>query len=116
MNGYMKTTSLSSHYGRKLPTKGAFWGTIEAADSRFHFIRDLANASKHVRLTRGPSTSMTHVANTSIQVAGFQSDAFDTSAFQTGGVKMKDGKADVSFDVAARALFGMWTQLLAAMP
>jgi hypothetical protein len=59
---------------------------------------------------------MTHVANTSIQVAGFQSDAFDTSAFQTRGVKMKDGKADVSFDDAARALFGTWTQLLAAMP
>jgi hypothetical protein len=95
---------LEKLYGRPLPNKGEFWGVVESADKRFGFIRDLANAAKHVRLKftgrAAPSTSMTHIANTSIQVTGgFDVSAFDTSAFDAKAqITMKDGMLDVHFE------------------
>jgi hypothetical protein len=93
-------------FGRTLKSADALWAEVERINSQFGFIRDLANASKHVRLTRRPSTSMTHVANTFIEVG-----AFDSAAFDTARVKMKDGPVDVEFDDCARALFRYWTDL-----
>ena len=95
---------LEKLYGRPLPNKGEFWGVVESADKRFGFIRDLANAAKHVRLKftgrAAPSTSMTHIANPSIQVTGgFDVSAFDTSAFDAKAqITMKDGMLDVHFE------------------
>jgi hypothetical protein len=102
---------LEAYFGKTLETAGAFWAEVERVDSRFGFIRDLSNSSKHVRLTRRPSTSMTHVANTFVEVGAFDSAAFDRSAFDTARVKMKDGPANVEFDDCARALFRYWTDL-----
>jgi hypothetical protein len=104
-------SELEAHFGKPLLSHGAFWNEVENADRRFGFIRDLANASKHVRLTRRPSTSMTHVANTVLSVAAFDTAAFDRDAFDTPRVKMKDGSVDVQFDDCARALFDYWTNL-----
>jgi uncharacterized protein YdiU (UPF0061 family) len=85
---------------------------VEATNQRFGFIRDLANASKHVRLTKRPSTCMTHVANTYIRIGTFQRGAFDPRVFGTGGMVMKDGTTEVSFDACATELFNYWTRLL----
>ena len=103
---------LEAHFGTKLPTKGAFWARVESADSKFGYVRDLANASKHVRLTQRPSTDVHHVANTSFQVAAFDSASFDSSAFETGGIKMKEGNAHISFDECAKGLFRYWSGLV----
>src|SRR5437773_7469941 len=55
-------TELEAHFGVKLSRPADLWAEIEKLDGRFGFIRDVANASKHVRLTRRPSTSMSHIA------------------------------------------------------
>jgi hypothetical protein len=78
-------------------------------------VRDLANASKHVRLTKSPSTELHHIANTSFEVATFDSDVFDSDVFQTGGVKMKERDQRVSFDDCAKGLFTFWNDLLNAV-
>jgi hypothetical protein len=101
-------TALEGHLGATLGSKGALWSEVEKVDNRFAFIRDLANASKHVRLTKRPSTSMSHIANTTITVA---STVIDQSSVSTASVKMKDGANDIEFDDCARALFGYWTTL-----
>ncbi len=106
---------LEAHFGKTFANKGSFWGAMEATDRRFAFMRDVANASKHVRLTKNPSTSMTHVANTAIQIGGFQSNAFQRNAFQTSHITMKDGGTEVDFDDCAKALFAAWTALINAM-
>jgi hypothetical protein len=103
---------LEAHFGNALNTPGAFWALVEATNQRFGFIRDLANASKHVRLTKRPSTCMTHVANTYIRIGTFQRGAFDPRVFGTGGMVMKDGTTEVSFDACATELFNYWTRLL----
>jgi hypothetical protein len=102
---------LEAHFGKALDSPGAFWATVEATNPRFGFIRDLANASKHVRLTKRPSTHVSHVANTYIRIGTFQRGAFDPRVFDTEGVVMKDGASEVSFDACATELFNYWTRL-----
>jgi hypothetical protein len=102
---------LEAHFGTPLQSPGTFWAKVEKIDARFGFIRDLANASKHVRLTKKPSTSMTHVANTSLVVGVFSSTVFDPSVFDTTRVQMGDGQTEIQFDDCARALFRYWTDL-----
>jgi hypothetical protein len=104
-------TELEAHFGIKLASEAALWDAIDKLDGRFGFIRDVANASKHVRLTRRPSTSMSHIANTYIETGSFQSVAFQRSAFDTTRVRMKDGSQVVDFDDCARAFFQYWTDL-----
>jgi hypothetical protein len=101
---------LETHFGKTIATAGALWGNVESGDNRFGFIRDVANSSKHVRLTRHPSTSMTHIANTSIYIGAFDSATY-RAAFDVSKVKMKNGAIDVDFDDCARALFSYWTNL-----
>jgi hypothetical protein len=103
---------LEAHFGKPLNTPGALWATVEATNQRLAFIRDLANASKHVRLTKRPSTSMAHVANTHIRIGTFQRGAFDPRVFDTGGMLMQNGATGVSFDACATELFNYWTRLL----
>jgi hypothetical protein len=103
---------LEAHFGKPLNTPGAFWAMVEATNQRFGLIRDLANASKHVHLTKRPSTSMVHVTNTHIRIGTFQRGAFDPCVFDTGGMVMQDGATEVSFDACATELFNYWTRLL----
>jgi hypothetical protein len=90
---------LQAHFGKTLLTAGEFWIAVEGIDARLGFIRDVANASKHVRLTKRPSTSVTHVANIFLEVG------------DAARVKMKDNSRDVEFDDCARELFQYWTAL-----
>jgi hypothetical protein len=106
---------LESLYGRKFSSKGDFWGEVERAHQSHAFIRDFANASKHVRLTLKPSTSMTHIANTSLIVLKSNDTAIDPTVFG-GSLKMKEGDTDVSFDYCVEHLFQYWEALRAKLP
>jgi hypothetical protein len=105
-----RRADLERRYGRSFAKKGDFWGEVEAAHNAHAFIRDFANASKHVRLTIKPSTSMTHIANTSFTVLKSGNDNVDMNVFG-GSLKMKDGNYDVSFDYCATQLFRYWKEL-----
>ena len=63
-------SDLEKKYSTTFNSKGEFWGFVETLSLGGKYIRDLANASKHVRLTIRPSTSMTHIENTVIQIVG----------------------------------------------
>lgn len=97
---------LARHFGVK--THQAFWKKIQDEDNRFGFIRDVANSAKHVILTKRPSTSMTHIANTFLVVA-----ASPPTAGRAGQdrVKMQDGATEVDFDDCAKKLLDRWTSL-----
>jgi hypothetical protein len=66
---------LEGELNTKFSGKGAFWQTVEAIDPRFGYIRDVANASKHVTIGEPgkpkPSTGMRHIANTHIITSGY---------------------------------------------
>ena len=100
-------------YGRTFSKKGTFWKFIESQIPRARFVRDLANASKHVRLTIKPSTSMTHIANTTIQTVGFGESAYGVGRYSAPSVIMKDGSNGVCLDDCVQDLFGFWSVLIA---
>lgn len=111
-----KRAEIEAHFGRAFASKGDFWGFVEKQVPQAAFIRDLANASKHVRLTIRPSTSMTHIANTSIQSVGFGGGSYGQSRYGGGPTAtMKDGSADISLDDCVSKLGVFWTGLIAVL-
>jgi hypothetical protein len=98
--------------GQPVQTPGQFWAEVQATNANFGFIRDIANASKHVKLTRNPSTSMTHMANTTIQVATWDNAQWDQAKWDEPYATSKDGTSDVLFDTCANELFQYWDALI----
>jgi hypothetical protein len=107
-----KKAELEAKYSLPFLKKGDFWGHVETLVPLSKFIRDLANASKHVRLTLRPSTSMTHIANTVIQTVGFGQGGYGVGRYSAPTVTMKDGTTDVVLDDCAKDLFRLWQQLI----
>jgi hypothetical protein len=104
---------VEKHFGRVFKSAQEFWGFIETEVPQAAFIRDLANVSKHVRLSFKPSTSMTHIANTSIQSVGYGVGAYGQGRYGgTATATMSDGLVDVSLDECVRNLGVFWTELV----
>ena len=100
-----KKSELQVKYARIFETKGDFWRFVEQQVPAARYVRDVANASKHVELKINPSTSMSHVANTAIVTVG-------SGQYSAPSIIMKDGSNDVSFDACAQALYQFWDQLV----
>jgi hypothetical protein len=90
-----------------------FWSYLEKHDGEFGYLRDIANASKHVEIDRNPSTGMTHFANTHITWTGFGLGAYGAGRFGGGpNISIDDGGKNVSFDSCAQKLFKFWDALI----
>ena len=82
-----KQAELEAKYSLRFSGKGDFWGYVGGLVPSSKFIRDLANASKHVKLTVRPSTSMTHIANMVIQCQyGHPVDRLQPRGLRSGAV------------------------------
>jgi len=92
------------------------WEHIEKVQPKAKFIRDVANASKHVVIDRNPSTSMSHQANTSIQTAGFGEGGYGVGRYSAPSVMMSEGAGEVSLDDCARAVFDVWDTFIKSLP
>lgn len=89
------------------------WSHVESTVPGAGSIRDLANASKHVSIDKKPSTSMTHIANTSIVSVGWGEGGYGVGRY--GGapsVMMDQGSAPVSLDDCATKVFKFWQTLV----
>jgi hypothetical protein len=109
---------LEAEFGETFGTKGAFWQAVEATDTRFGYVRDVTNASKHVKIggpgVARPSTGMSHIANTHIITIGYGVGGYGSARY--GGapsVVFDDSGSQISFDDCAQALFAYWESLLA---
>jgi|SRR5271169_4308949 len=108
----LKRAELEKALSEKFSDQAAFWRYIEKNVPGADFIRDVANASKHVKLDHS-STSMTHVANVAIMTAGYGEGGYGEGRY--GGaaeLKIKDGSDDVSFDKCAQSVFQFWNKLI----
>jgi hypothetical protein len=110
-----KKPELEMKYKTKFPKKGDFWGHVETLVQSSKYIRDLANASKHVRLTMRPSTSMTHIANTVIQSTGWGEGGYGVGRYGGRNMTMKDGADDIPLDDCVRDLMALWEPLVAEL-
>ncbi|SOE18217.1 hypothetical protein SAMN05877838_3135, partial [Hoeflea halophila] len=109
---------LEIHYGIPLSSKGRFWQITQNSNSKFGYIRDVTNASKHVRIGGAghqTSTGMTHIANTHIVAAGWQVDGLEEGGHGGDSIVFDDGGNQIIFDDCARELFDHWQTLLQSL-
>ena len=92
-------------------TAGAFWAKVQGADKRFGYIRDVANASKHMVLTNS-STGVKNIGQTSLQSVGFGVGAFGVGRYSGPNFMIFDQGETVSFDECASRMFDYWGRLL----
>ena len=105
--------ALEARFGQPLPKPWNLWAEVEKAGQNFGYIRDLANASKHVVIDRKTSTSMSHIANTHIVSTGYGMGGFGQGRYGGGpNVVFDDGGSQISFDQCASDLFAYWKNLL----
>jgi hypothetical protein len=104
---------LEKVFRKALPDVHALWRDVEAFDARFGYIRDVANASKHVSLDH-PSTSMSHVADVAWHGGAFSRDF--SRDFDVTRLTINAGGAQIDFEECATALFDYWTTLLKKLP
>jgi len=97
-------------------TKRSLWDHVQRKIPEARSIRDVANASKHVVLDEHHSTSMTHIANTSIASFGYGEGTYGVGRFAGATVVMAQDGEEVSMDKCAAAVFEFWERLLAKFP
>jgi hypothetical protein len=93
----------------KLGNKGALNAHMQSKCPAFNYMRDVANASKHVTLTKNPSTQATHIKNTA--VTGWGESGFGMGNFG-GSIMIDDGGTKVGFENKADEVHKYWKTLL----
>lgn len=78
----------------------------------FKYMRDLANASKHVTLTKNPSTQATHITDTTAIESRYGEGFSGVSKYGRGVVAIDDGGTKVDFEDAADEVYVYWRDLL----
>jgi hypothetical protein len=99
-------------FGKTFAKSGDLWQEVEIHVPEAKFIRDFANASKHVKLTIRPSTSMTHIANTEILSSSNGAGGWGLGRYSAPSVVFHDGGNKVYFDGCANKLFNFWENLI----
>ena len=109
-------SQIEAKYSKIWTTKGDFWKFVESQVPTAGFVRDLANASKHVKLTLRPSTNAHHIANTAFQVSsGYGTGGYGEGRYAGPSLKMKDGAGYVDVDDCVKDLYAFWEPLIAEL-
>lgn len=105
--------AVETKFGKTFASSGALWEEIQNQVLEARFIRDLSNASKHVKLKIKPSTSMTHITNTEIQVSTHDGSLKYNGQGRHGpSVVFHDRDGVIYLDDCARNLFKFWEDLI----
>ena len=78
-------------FGRNSRGPGRSWEHIEKVQPKAKFIRDVANASKHVVIDENPSTSMSHRPTPQLPTAGFGEGGYGVGRYSAPSVMMSEG-------------------------
>lgn len=105
-------TDVEKKFGKAFGKANDFWKEVESIVPEAAFIRDLSNASKHVKLTINPSTMMTHIANTYLQTSTYGSGGYGQGRYSACAVVFHEGGRIVYFDDCAKKLFEFWEDLI----
>lgn len=108
-------STAEAQLGARFDSAYQIWQHIETSIPNAKFIRDVANASKHVRLTKKTSTSMTHIANTFIQSVGYGEGGYGVGRNSAPSVMMEEESGFISLDACAKDVFQFWQKLITAI-
>lgn len=107
---------LEAHYERTFGSAGKFWEFVESQVGLAGYMRDVANASKHVKIDRRTSTGMSHIANTHIESSSYGTGSYGRGRYSGGNLTMDDSGRSISFDECVGELIGFWRPLLSSLP
>jgi hypothetical protein len=99
-------------FGKSFAKSGDLWKEVECQVPEAKFIRDLSNASKHVKLTIKPSTAMTHIANTEIQTSTYGEGSYGQGRYSAPSVIFHDDGNVVFLDDCAKKVFTFWESVI----
>lgn len=104
---------VEAKFGKAFSSAGQLWEEVQNQVPDAKFIRDLSNASKHVKLTIRPSTSMTHIANTEIQTSTYGGGVkYGQGRYSQPSVVFHDQGNVIYLDDCARKVFAFWEALI----
>jgi len=105
---------LESLFNSPFNSSGQFWKAVEGTNAKFGYIRDVTNASKHVKIGKFPtSTGMNHMANTHLISTSYGQGGYGEGPYGGGpDVVFNDSGTQISFDDCAKELFAYWEMLL----
>jgi hypothetical protein len=103
--------TLQAHFDANVASKRGFNAHVQEACHSFKYIRDVANAYKHVSLSSA-STSATHISNTA--ATGYGEGGYGVGGYG-GGIIVVDGGTRINFLTAAGKVYEYWRDLLAKL-
>ena len=99
---------LGQRLGVKLSNKSAFNEHIKCKCPAFKYMRDVANASKHVSLSSA-STQAKHIKDTGL--SGWGEGGYGLGRYG-GSIMIDDGGKKVYFEEVAKEVYCYWKNLL----
>jgi hypothetical protein len=84
---------------------------VQANCTGFKYMRDLANAAKHVSLSSA-STQATHITDTAAIESKWGEGVYGVSKYGRGVVVINDGGTNVDFENTADAVHAYWNNVL----
>jgi hypothetical protein len=106
---------VQSQWGNSIKSKHDIWDYAESQVPDAGYIRDFANALKHMTLTKNPSTPMRHAAEAQSRGGGFDPKAF-SEGFDVGDIYISVGATTVSLPPVCEELYKLWKALIDNMP
>jgi len=97
--------------GANLRNASDFNKHVQSTCPAFKYIRDLANASKHVSLS-SPSTKATHITDTTAIESKWGEAVYGVSKYGRGVVVIDDGGTKVDFENTADEAYKYWEGML----
>jgi hypothetical protein len=105
---------LELQLGVKLRNAFALNSHTQSNCPEFKYIRDVANASKHVSLINA-STQATHITDTTAIESTFGGGVFGGSKFGRGVVVIDDDGTKIDFENTADKVYSYWEHMLGYM-
>ena len=104
-------SKLEQHLGVKLGGAAALNTHTQSNCPAFKYMRDVANASKHVSLSKA-STRVTHIKDTTAIESRWGEPVYGVSKYGRGVVVIDDGGTKVDFERAGDEVYVYWRDLL----
>lgn len=93
--------------------KGTLWSKVEPTNPKFGYVRDVANASKHVKYSQSkPSTGVKSITHVHITDRPYDTGNFCQGRFGGPNALIEDNGKQIYFDECASELYDYWKALL----
>ncbi|KQZ01108.1 hypothetical protein ASD45_09730 [Pseudolabrys sp. Root1462] len=110
---YFDTFTFTDKNGQQQPvnSNSTFANYVREQISDFEILRGISNASKHLNVKKAQNDDApTSAANTYVTAATYDSEAFDSTAFDAGAVMQEGASGDFPLDEKITSVMEFWPE------